>query len=413
MSSYAVFLGHQPHISIAELAAVLPDFSLGEVQKEVAMFETGYDLNQNFINILGGTILIAKQITTSTVSLQDIPQLLNNEMQGGKRSKVTFSFRCIGLSPRKVHDLYRASKQYLKKKGQPSRYVGNERKPALPVVLHSNDMIEGKRGCEIVIIADPETGDLWVGKTVAAQDIDSYSKRDIQKPVRDTGVGLLPPKLAQILLNFGMWAVLQGKKAPKTKKFSLPKIAIFDPFCGTGVIPMECLLREWSVQASDLVQKAVTGTEKNLEWLRKEEKIMKKDVTSEVCKHDAKKPFTLKKMPDAIVTETTLGPPLMKRPPLKDVQKMRTENDQLQVDFLKNAAATLPGVPLVCTFPAWYSSKGPEYLKRVWQEAEKLGYKAMLPIDAIPETTGRTSLLYRRPSQVVGREIVIWMSQSK
>ncbi|MDD5469344.1 MAG: hypothetical protein PHO92_00885 [Candidatus Peribacteraceae bacterium] len=413
MPSFAAFLGHQPHISIAEIAAVLPDFSLEKATKDVAIFQTGYELNAHFIDLLGGTMVIARQITDAGVELKDIPQLLSNEVQGGKRSKVTFSLRAAGLPPRQVHDLYRACKQYLKKKGQPSRYVGNEHKPAMPIVLHENDMIEGKRGCEIAIIADQETGDLWIGRTVAAQDVDAYTKRDMEKPVRDTGVGLLPPKLAQILLNFGLWAAQRESKPPKTKKFSLPVIAVFDPFCGTGVIPMECVLRGWPVLASDLMQKAVNGCEKNLEWLRKEEKIAKKDVLSEVWKQDAKKPFTLKKLPDAVVTETTLGPSLLSRPPLKEVQKMRTENDRLQVEFLRNAAATLPGVPLVCTLPVWYTSKGPEQLKAVWQEAEKLGYKPVLPVSAIPETTGRNSLLYRRPNQMVGREIVIWMPQSK
>jgi hypothetical protein len=37
--------------------------------------------------------------------------------------------------------------------------------------------------------------------------VNAYAKRDMGKPVRDTGVGLLPPKLAQILLNFGSWLV--------------------------------------------------------------------------------------------------------------------------------------------------------------------------------------------------------------
>ena len=212
MPSFAAFLGHQPHISIAELAAILPDFSLEKVTKDVAIFQTGYELNARFIDLLGGTMVIAQQITGASMELKDIPQLLSNEVQGGKRSKVTFSIRSVGLPPRQLHDLYRACKQYLKQKGQPSRYVGNEHKPAMPLVLHENDMIEGKRGCEIAIIADQETGDLWIGRTVAAQDVDAYTKRDMEKPVRDTGVGLLPPKLAQILLNLGLWTAQQEKK---------------------------------------------------------------------------------------------------------------------------------------------------------------------------------------------------------
>ncbi|MFA6259354.1 MAG: RsmD family RNA methyltransferase [Candidatus Peribacteraceae bacterium] len=410
MTSYAAFIGHQPALSTVEIAALLPDFSLRKQYKDVVIFDTSLSLNQEFLDLLGGTIALARSVTEQSIELQDVPALLANELKGGKRSKVVFSLRSSGVSPRQLHGLYRACKQFLKRQGQPSRYVGTERKAASAVVLHEHDMLNGKRNAELALITDPETGDIWVGRTVGAQDVDAYSKRDIEKPVRDTTVGLLPPKLAQALLNLGVFAVRtrQQKAAKQTAKFTLPVLTVLDPFCGTGVIPMECLLRSWDVLASDASQKAVNGCTKNLDWLRKERKIAKKDATSDVWKQDALTPFALKKLPDIVVTETTLGPPLEKRPTLKDVQKLRTENDALQVAFLQNAAATLPGVPLVCTYPVWYSSKQPEFLRRVWDEAAKIGYSPALPVEP-PETTERISLLYRRPGQFVGREIVVWM----
>jgi len=410
MPSYAAFLGHQPHISTAELAALLPDIRFTHRSNMLAIFETALELDQQFLNTLGGTFVLAERLTEGTVTLQDIPKILSNELQGGKRTKVTFSLRSVGLSARQVKTLYRSCKQHLKDQSQPSRYVGNEHRPALPIVLHENEMIGGKRGCEIVIVADPENGELaWVGRTVGAQDIEAYSKRDMRKPVRDTTVGLLPPKLAQILLNLGLWAVRQtGKiKEKPSKKFALPVLTVLDPFCGTGVIPMECLLRGWPVLASDSALKAVNGCGKNLEWLRKEEKIAKKDVPSDVCKHDARKPFPFKQRPDAIVTETTLGPALADRPTLKDVSRMRTENESVQDGFLRNAITSLPGTPIVCTFPVWYTSKGPDRLQKVWKTVESIGLRSVLPPEIPAADPARPSLLYRRPGQMVGREIVV------
>jgi tRNA G10 N-methylase Trm11 len=411
MPTYAAFLGHQPHISTAEIASLLPDIRFSRREKVVAVFETKEELDQSFLNLLGGTMLLAKQLSSSESELSDIPALLSNEVQGGKRSKVTFSLRTVGLSPRVVKDLYRNCKTHLKKKEQPSRYVGNEHKPAPPIVLHENDMIDGKRGVEIVIIADQESGDLWIGRTVGAQDIDAYTKRDMQKPVRDTTAGLLPPKLAQILLNLGVWAVQQNPKAKEkkpTKKFTLPTLTVLDPFCGTGVIPMETLLRQWPVLASDIGLKGVNGCEKNLEWLRKEEKIAKKDVPSTVVKHDARKPFPFKQAPDMIVTETHLGPSLTKRPTQKEMLSMRSENEKLQLEFLRNAKECYPNAPVVCTFPVWYPSKGPEGLHKIWEAAAKLGYKAALPVEPAPGQE-HASLLYRRPEQFVGREIAVFL----
>jgi tRNA G10 N-methylase Trm11 len=83
---------------------------------------------------------------------------------------------------------------------------------------------------------------------------------------------------------------------------------------------MECLLRGWHVLACDASQKAVNGCEKNLEWLRKERSILKKNVRSEVWKQNALTPLKLSERPDVIVTETTLGPSLEKRAPLKEAQ---------------------------------------------------------------------------------------------
>lgn len=178
---------------------------------------------------------------------------------------------------------------------------------------------------------------------------------------------------------------------------------------------MECLLRGWTALASDLSQRAVSGCEKNLEWLRKEMKIAKKDVPSAVWKHDALKPFVTERgkpfspadLPDAIVTETSLGPALESRPNLKEMMKLRTQNEELQAAFLRNAAATLPGVPIVATWPVWYAAKEQIFLEKIWKAAAEAGFRPVLPPGAVPSIPGRLSLLYRRPDQFVGREIVL------
>ncbi|MDO8648798.1 MAG: RsmD family RNA methyltransferase [Candidatus Peregrinibacteria bacterium] len=408
MNSYAAFLGHQPHISTAELAAVAENFSLTKtIFKNIILFESSEDLTPEKLSNLGGTPYIAKRITEESLSLEDVPQLLGNELSAVK-GKATFSFRTFGLRKPELHSLYRNAKTYLKKKGRPSRYVGSENKLTPAVLLHDAGIVDGSHGCELTIIRDGDA--LWIGRTICAQDVDAYTKRDMDKPVRDTTVGLLPPKLAQMLLNFGEWMAKSTgnpKLAPVTGKKKNPPLLVFDPFCGTGVIPMEALLRGSTVLASDLSLKAVNGCEKNLDWLRKEEKILKKDVPSTVWKQDAQKPFELKEKPDIVVTETTLGPPLTKAAPLREAEKMKNEVERIEAGFFENAAKTLPGVPVVCIFPVWFHSKGEVRLEKIWTLLGKLGYQATLPPGIKPDTPGRLSLTYRRPDQFVGREIVI------
>lgn len=410
MPSYAAFLGHQPQISIAELSATIADFELTTViGKKIAIFQSEEKLDQKFFARLGGTVVMAKQVSDAPLSLEDIPKVLKNEVKSG-RKKVTFGLRTLGLPKQTVRDLYRKSKDIFRKGGRPCRYVGNDRKPAPPVLLHDADMLEGSYGCELTILSwedENENRNLWIGRTCAAQDIVSYAKRDMQKPVRDTTTGLLPPKLAQILLNFGDWVARQGEQKQKETVKKKRKLTVLDPFCGTGVIPMEALLRGWTVYASDKSQKAVNGCTKNIDWLRKEEKILKKDVPSTVWKQDALKPFDFKETPDVIVTETSLGPPLTKRPPAKDAKKFKTENEKLQADFLKNASETLPGVPLVCIWPIWRQKTEAIRLEKIWKVIEELGYEAVLPHGITPENTERPTLVYRRPDQLVWREIVL------
>ncbi len=407
MPSYAAFIGHQPHLSLAELAATVPGFTLHQkLDRSVVLFDSAIALDADFLDMLGGTVVLAEKIEKDKLSMDDIPTLFAERLLTVK-GKATFSLRTLGLQAGTVKDLYRKSKLQLKKKGKPTRYVGNERTAAPSIVLRQNGLLDGKGGCELCIIQGEDL--FWVGQTVGAQDVEAYTKRDMEKPVRDTTVGLLPPKLAQILINLGLWLAKGNSKIshPETRN---PKPAnqptVFDPFCGTGVIPMECLIRGFPVLASDKSEKAVTGCTKNLDWLRKHFEIKKSDVPSTIWKQDATKPFELKVKPDVIVTETSLGPSLQKRPTAKDSQKLRSENEKMQIEFLKNCALTLPGVSLVCTWPVWFPSKEPVPLERVFDAAAKLGYQAVLP-PTLEIVGDRMSLLYRRPDQFVGREIVM------
>jgi tRNA G10 N-methylase Trm11 len=407
MPSYAAFLGHLPSISVAELSACIPDFRLQRLlEKKVAIFETEMELDSENLDTWGGTMLLARQIDAQKPTLKEIPKVLAGELASAK-GKVTFGLRSVGVSLDIIRDAYREGKKHLKKEGKASRYVGNERQPAATILLHDAGLLNPKEGCELVILKDEDY--VWMGRTIAAQDPNAYTKRDMEKPVRDTRLGMLPPKLAQVMLNMGKWLVDTMPGAAKPKK----TLTVLDPFCGMGVIPMETLLRGWPVMASDLLQRAVDGCEKNLDWLRKEEDIKKKDVPSTLWKQDACKPFKLKTPPDVIVTETHLGPALTERPNQKDAAKMRTENDAMQREFLENVAATLPGVPLVVTWPVWNLKTGTLYLEQVWEALPKLGYRAVLPRGIETDNSHRLSLMYRRPDHMVGREIILLQPVAK
>ncbi len=55
-----------------------------------------------------------------------------------------------------------------------------------------------ERGCELMILAG-DTG-YTIAQTIWVQDIDAYTRRDINRE-RSMSVGMMPPKLAQIMIN--------------------------------------------------------------------------------------------------------------------------------------------------------------------------------------------------------------------
>ena len=401
MHHYAALLGINPALSIAELSAVFPDFAQEHLfmPESVLTFTTKEDIDQETLNTLGGTLLIAKKVTDEQLKLHDIPAVLAKELTDAK-GKVTFALRVIGVHRSEVRDLYRHCKKGLKQRGVSSRYIGNEAEPAKTIQLHDEGLMDPKKGCEIVML---KTKDItWIGKTIAAQDVKAYTLRDMEKPVRDTTVGLLPPKLAQMLLHFGEY--LYRESQSKTQK---KKLLILDPFCGTGVIPMDAMLRGHTVLASDISLKAVNGTQKNVDWVRKIFKILKKDLDVTIWKQDATKPFDLKEKPNVIVTEGTLGPALKSRATVKDAESYCREAEELTASFLKNIHETLPGVPVVMILPVWYAQKRVIHLEKIWGRLPVLGFKPVLPPHTSPAVSGHFSLLYRRTDQFVGREIVL------
>ena len=89
-------------------------------------------------------------------------------------------------------------------------------------------------------------------RVVGVQDIDAYARRDQVRPARDARVGMLPPKLAQILIN------LCGELNDGAR--------ILDPFCGTGGILIEAGLIGCKVVGSDVNWKMKNGTAINLDY---------------------------------------------------------------------------------------------------------------------------------------------------
>lgn len=400
---------------------ILPDIVVKKQwDARVVTFETSEELTNSWLAFLGGTVLVAKELHSSEGSKENvhlneaIPKLLQKEMKDAKR-KALFSFRCFGVERSEIRVLYRTCKQYLKNHGIASRYIGNERHPAKPGTLLIRG-IPGPGNSEIVILREQKNKHVWVGKTCAVQDIESYTARDMGKPFRDTRTGLMPPKLAQVLLNLSL-SMLPSRNDANKEQRSLAaiweKAAVWDPFCGSGVIVLEALLRRAHVLGSDRTQRAVDGCGENVKWLRLREKTPKA-ITSSIWKQNAVKPCELPKQPTVIVTETSLGPALERAPTKKDIAAFMRETEQLEEAFFRNMSVLVPNAPIVCTFPVFIARDGEKsFLPNILRKIEKLGYRQTCVRTKFVKPTDRLSFLYLRPDQHVGREILCFLPPRK
>ncbi len=239
--------------------------------------------------------------------------------------------------------------------------------------------------------------------TIFISDIDAYTARDRLRPHRDAKNGMLPPKLAQILIN------LAGNLPANSR--------ILDPFCGTGVVLQESLLMGYDAYGSDISPRLVDYAKKNLAWLSKnlvtifprtygagtEYETAEKPTISEtryvVEEADATDHKWSGKI-DAVVFEGYLGSPLS-RPP--EELKLREEKENcasILKKTLKNLASQIPSAtPVIIAAPAWLRPDGTYSRLEILDDSLNVWYNK--------ENTAREALLYHRSGQIVARDIII------
>lgn len=384
MNLYAFELGREKELCFAELISVLEKSNFVERNFNTAIFKLDLLDPQKLQNRLGGTIKIVEileKISQKSELEPAIQKILENHFKNRVSGKVQFSISLLGFKNERDINIKQSlnfSKKILKSLGFNSRFVNKGPISPKPSTIYKARVL--KKGIDINIIKGEK--DILIGKTAAIQDIDAYSLRDYNKPYRDARVGMLPPKLAQIMINL----------APEAK-------TIYDPFCGTGTIPMEGLLMGKNVIGSDIDTRMVEYTKKNCEWLKNFFDI---GSSSGIFQKDAR--FLLKKdlpiMPDAVITEGYLGKPLTRAPSEKELEIIFREIENLYFNFLRTIKPILAeNSKIVICAPAFKIGQKTAYLPRLRQLAAQAGYGV------------EKNFTYQRPDQLVAREIVVLAPQ--
>ncbi|MBI3624471.1 hypothetical protein HY218_02440, partial [Candidatus Saccharibacteria bacterium] len=211
-------LGRQAELGLAELESLYGSDQVRPVAGgEVALLDI--DPCGLAFSRLGGSVKLAKVlIILDTVDwealerygLKTIPNHVQHVAQG--KFKLGISVHGLTVSPKRIQATALSFKKAIKATGRNVRIIpNNARQLSSAQVLHNQ--LTSLTGWELLFIAN---GDKTIlAQTIKVQDIDAYAARDQARPKRDSRVGMLPPKLAQLLINL---ANGQLPKPPVTDK---------------------------------------------------------------------------------------------------------------------------------------------------------------------------------------------------
>ena len=395
---YLAVLGRQPEISLAELAALFDNVK--QKSPEIALFDAE---TEPCLDRLGGSLKLAKKLENISPEeyLLSLPE-----------GKITlgvsdYSADSKKYSPRDIKNISQYGikiKQALKRKGRSVRLLPNSTPVISTAAAHHNGLGGSLKKVELIKFRDE-----WF-VSIGVQNITAYKERDQARPARDAKVGMLPPKLAQILIN------LCGP---------LPETAtILDPFCGTGVVLQEALLMGYNVYGTDKDERMVKYAERNLDWLmrkgfggseggtergsasnsaarpwRRAEPTRPEEPSKLFACGDATN-FKWRGPITAVAAEIYLGPPMSEPPVEIKLKTVKQECGAILTEFLKNLHSQITeGTPVTLAIPAWRRLDG--HFERLisLDFIEKLGYNVL--------NKSEGGLLYARENQVVAREIIV------
>jgi len=374
---YLAVLGREPELSVAELEALFDDVK--RISENLAVFE---NKERPEIARLGGSLKLAEKLEQKPL------EFLNNLPEG--KITIGVSDYSKGASKKTASLEAMKLKKILTRHGRSVRVVLGEKTLATATTLHNG--MSGKNPRKIELI---KYNDDWY-KVIGVQDIDAYAKRDQGRPARDAKVGMLPPKLAQILIN--LCGPLEDGAV------------VLDPFCGTGVVLQEAMLMGYLAYGTDISERMIEYSRRNLEQLFLGPRPAGACTRAAALRNPSNQLFQLSpgdatsfqwQQPiDAVACEGYLGKPMSKIPSEIELKEQKQECGAIILGFLKNLAGQISkNTPVVLAAPAWLRENGKYERLEILDQIKDMGYNV--------ENKTREGLFYHREGQVVARDIII------
>ena len=388
----AFILGRQPEIGLAELQAVYkkePQLIASNVALLDISSQTALASSKRLGAIVKIIQVVDKKFTVSKSNLTALCQQLFTDVDG----KITLgvSYYDPRASKRSAISLGQELQSILKGLGHSTRLLPtNNAVLGAATILHNGLSGQNPKKVELNFIKTSDQASLCVGRTIYIQDIDAYTFRDRRRPRRDARNGMLPPKLAQTMINLAVHASKSGQ---------IQGANLLDPFCGTGVVLQEAALMGMDVFGTDLNPDMVNNTKVNINWLNR---VLHLDVVPNLAIGDATtfdwKSWASPDKINLVATETYLGRAYT-TPPAADELKYNITACNIIIDkFLANISKQLPsGCGLCIGVPVWF----------VRDHIHHLPCTNRLDSHRFINQADGANLIYHRPDQIVGRELLV------
>lgn len=386
-----LILGRQSALGLAELESLFGAAFIKPAGHDAALVK----LPSKAIDFkrLGGSVKLCSVISSLATNnwqniidylIYSLPAWLNKSQTG----KINLGISTYGfnVSPTKINACGLNLKKVLARTGRSARIVPNESSKLNAASIIHNKLL-GSKGLELVLVKDGAK--TIIGQTTAVQDIGSYTLRDRGRPKRDPRVGMLPPKLAQIIINLAT-----GDQSGCT---------ILDPFCGTGVILQEALLMGFDAWGTDIDQRMVDYSFANIDWFKTTRPEIKASMNITLADATKAQWQGLSKSSAVVASETYLGRPLTSKPNPEILAKTISECNLIIKKFLQNVHEQVnPGTRFCLAVPAWQIEPGTFRHLPLIDQISDLGYNRISS-----ELAKRNRLIYYRENQVVARELLV------
>lgn len=372
-------LGGARNLSLLEIEKVFPNLKFEKNFTENFAEFSGKNFTAKNFEKLGGAVRVLQFCEFAT--RESLPEKIANKLQVAscklQEKKINFAISAFGAKKlaRNLKSILLKTKKILREKNFVARFANRNFEN-----FSTTQFSREKNFTEFcVVFVD---GKFAILQTIAAQNVENFAARDFKKKARSMEIGMLPVKMARVFLNL-----------TREKSGSFPT-KIFDPFCGTGTIPVEAhFLGAEKIFAADVSPESLRKTRENLAHFRVE--------NCAVFSHDATTHFPENVDDAAIATETFLGPIFPRKLSETDFKTARGAVEPILEKFLENVARGKFSTAVIA-IPFWRGENGEFFfLEKILARADFFWKNV------------RRDLLFIRANQFVGRQVLILKDAQK